>query len=520
MEKALIEESARYNLGHLLRQLPIVKVLPFNKKKAAIYQYKTLFKLLTEAKDTVYGREHNFDAILASQDIVASFSKLPIRDYLGMKPYWQRAFEGEKDVAWPEGVSYFALSSGTTDNASKYIPVTQQMLKSIKRAGTRQLMQVARTDFPKDYLTKDYLFVGGSTDLEFNGNNYSGDLSGITTSNLPIWMQRFSKPEPYIKSQKIWADKIDMMVKNAPDWDIAMIAGVPAWIQILFERIIHEYKLNTIHDIWPHLSVYVHGGVSFRPYKKSFDKYLSKPLKYFETYLASEGFVAFQMKENSKGMRLVFKNGVYYEFIPFNSKNFDFNGELLPTAKCIDFSAVQENTDYAIIISTCSGAWRYLIGDTVRFTDINLCEIEITGRTKHFLSLCGEHLSVDNMNEAVSKAADDLGIEINEYTVKGVRAGNGFVHKWYLALDENTVDVTLLKQKLDFYLKASNDDYRVERQHALKDIEINILPKDVFLSWMDSRGKSGAQNKFPRVMNDILYQQWLQFIEQATIEAT
>jgi len=502
----------KFNLGHLLKSVTLVKILTFNNAKTNIFQQKTLIKLLSKAQNTIYGRAHNFENILASDNIVEAFATLPITDYLIMKPYWQQSFKGDADVAWPGVVSYFALSSGTTDSGSKYIPVTLEMLSAIKKAGRRQLIQIAKTDFPKDFLTKDYLFVGGSTDLEYNGNNYSGDLSGITTGNLPIWVQRFSKPEPFIKEQKVWLDKIEMMVENAPNWDIAMIAGVPAWILILFEKIIERYNLASIHDIWPNLTLYAHGGVSFKPYLKSFEKLLGKPIKYFETYLASEGFIAFQIKENSLGMRLVFKNGIYYEFVPFNKQNFSSDGNILPHAKAVGLEMVNEHIDYAILITTCSGAWRYLLGDTIRFTDIDQCEIIITGRTKHFLNFCGEHLCVENMNDAILLLSEQLNINIVEFTVKGIKSLQGFEHHWYIGSDEvaNNNDIATL---LDGFLCSLNDDYTTERKHALSKIKVTLLPSNIFLAWMEKEEKIGSQYKFPRVLSDEKYQDWLNFTQ-------
>ena len=511
MSKGL--ENQRFKLDQLFREGKPGPLRLFKRNKAIQSQHKTLRMLLTEAKNTIFGKEYNFTEILNLDELEVAYQAVPISSYLAMKPYWQRAYEGEENVCWPGQISYFALSSGTTDASSKYIPVTDKMLKNIKKASVRQLFHVAKTDLPKDYLTKNYLFVGGSTDLEFNGNNFSGDLSGITTSNIPVWMRRFSKPEPHIRNQKEWDHKINMMVEQAPNWDVAMIAGVPAWIQMLFERIIKTYDLNTIHDMWPHLCVYVHGGVSFKPYQQSFEKYLAKPLKYFETYLASEGFIAFQVREQDKGMRLVFRNGVYYEFIPFNEMNFDSNGDVRTGASIINVSQIKPDVDYAIVITTCSGAWRYILGDTIRFINTDKFEMVITGRTKHFLSLCGEHLSVENMNAAIVALSEELGHEITEFTVKGTIQNGHFGHQWYLACDE-ALDVDFVKTRLDKLLKEANDDYRVERKFALRNIELTVLPKSAFIDWMEQRGKLGAQNKFPRVMNDQLYASWLAHVKQ------
>lgn len=483
------------------------------KKRAAIQsQIKTLQILLGEGMHTAFGNDYSFKKILESKDVAQAFQQVPIHSYLDIKPYWQRAYEGEKNVCWPEDIKYFALSSGTTDASSKYIPVSKRMLKNIRKAGVRQLWHIAKSDLPKDHLTKNYLFVGGSTDLEFNGNNYAGDLSGITTSNIPLWMRRLSKPEPEIKNAKEWNHKINLMVENAPNWDIAIIAGVPAWIQLLFERIIETYQLNDIHDIWPNLSVYVHGGVSFKPYRKSFEKLLARPLKYFETYLASEGFVAFQVRERSEGMRLVFRNGIYYEFVPFNEENFDTNGDLKEGAKSINIQHIEEGVDYALIISTCSGAWRYLIGDTVRFVDAERFEIAITGRTKHFLSLCGEHLSVENMSAALEMVSKELELEFGEFTVKGTNIDGKYGHHWHVACT-GKVDSQKVLKALDEKLMLVNDDYRVERKFALKDIQLDLLHPQIFTEWMEKRGKLGSQNKFPRVMNDQLYMDWVKFVQ-------
>ena len=511
----LTPDKQRIKISQLMKESGSRGLQNFKRKAIIQSQAKTLRLLLSTASSTEFGSIHHFSKILEEKEIEKSFQSVPLHSYLDIKSYWQRAYEGEENICWPGTISYFALSSGTTDAASKYIPVSAKMLKNIKRASVRQLWHIAKTDLPKEHFTKHYLFVGGSTSLEFNGNNYSGDLSGITTSNIPIWMRGRSKPEPFIKNQKEWDHKINLMVEQAPKWDIAMIAGVPAWIQILFQKIIATYKLDSIHDIWPNLSVYVHGGVSFTPYKKSFEKYLTKPLKYFETYLASEGFIAFQYREQSEGMRLVFRNGIYYEFIPFSSENFDSAGNVKESAKAITLEEVQEQVDYAIVISTCSGAWRYILGDTVRFTDLQRFELIITGRTKHYLSLCGEHLSVDNMNDALNKVCDDLQIVINEFTVKGLNIEGGFGHHWYIGVDEE-VEVELLKAKLDESLKEINDDYRVERMFALKYLNVTLLPNEVFIKWMKKRGKVGAQNKFPRVMNDQLYKDWIEFVKMSS----
>lgn len=486
-----------------------------NQPKAFDVQTNVLRKLIEKAKDTEFGKAHGFEELYFSTNISEDFAKkVPVGDYSSMFPWWERARDGEKDIAWPGKVNYFALSSGTSEGASKYIPITADMLKTIKRTSTRQLLSIARTDdLPKDAMTKDSLMVSGSTDLDYNGINYSGDLSGITTGNLPLWFQPFSKPVKETRKKKDWQEKIDEMVRDAKKWDVGMVAGVPAWIQILFEKIIDYYKLETIHDIWPNFQVYIHGGHAFAPYKKAFEKLLGRPIHYFETYLASEGFLAFQATADAEGMKLQIKNGIYFEFIPFDSENFTEEGTIKPNAKALTLMDVEMGKEYAPIISTCSGAWRYLIGDTIKFVDFKNLEVVITGRTKHFLSLVGEHLSVENMTKAVSTLSDEMNIEMREFTVCGERYDNLFAHHWYIACDD-ALDHTNIKERLDALLCELNDDYAVERKHALKEVIVDIVPTKYFLQWMEMRGRLGSQNKVPRVMKGEMMESWKSFVHE------
>jgi hypothetical protein len=502
-------------IKHILEQS---KNLQFNRmisaKKGHEFQLKTLKKLIQKAQFTEFGKAHQFDLILESDPLDLAFKRrVNAGDYLSMLPWWNRSKNGEPNITWPGKVDYFAVSSGTTDNSSKYIPVTTEMQKAIQRGSLRQIISIARTDVPKDHILKNWLMMGGSTELEYNGVFYSGDLSGITTSKIPFMFQRITKPETEIKQEKDWNEKIQKMTREAVNWDIGIIAGVPAWVQMLFESILDHYKISNIHELWPNLEVYIHGGVSLKPYKKGIDKLLGRPIKYFETYLASEGFMAIQQKENASGMRLLFKNGIYFEFVPFNEKNFNSNGELSRQAASLSLLEVDEHTDYALLISTCSGAWRYLIGDVIRFTNLKNCEIEIIGRTKHFLSLCGEHLSVDNMNQALQLTSNELGVELIEYTVSGIPHPDGyFAHHWYIGYDGNILEKNLVKNTLDKHLKILNDDYRLERTAALKDIYVDLIPNHLFINWMEEVGSFNAQSKFPRVMKGDKLTSWKHFI--------
>ncbi len=492
-------------------------MLPFEALKPKSYsaQKRTLKKLLRKASITAFGEHYHFSELLKEKDIVGAFrEKVPIYDYNSIfKKWWYRSLHGEPFVCWPGKVKYFALSSGTSEASSKYIPVTGDMLRAIKKTSIRQIISLAQYDFPGEFFEKGILMLGGSTHLQYNGTYYEGDLSGITTGNIPFWFQHFYKPGRRISKERDWPTKLEEIIKKAPDWDIGVICGVPAWIQILLERIIEKYNLKTIHDIWPNFSIYVHGGVSLAPYHKGFEKLLGHPVTFIETYLASEGFIAFQTRPNTDAMSLELDNGLFMEFVPFSNDNFDDDNNIKPNATALTIKEVEEGKEYALLISSCAGAWRYLIGDTIKFTSVKRNEIIITGRTKHFLSLCGEHLSQDNMNRAIQMLEDEFNIEVREFTVAGIKHGSMFAHKWYMGIDSK-IDADIVKIKIDEYLKILNDDYRVERIAAIREVFAEVLPTEVFYAWMKEKGKEGAQNKFPRVMKDEKLADWESFVEE------
>jgi hypothetical protein len=354
--------------------------------------------------------------------------------------------------------------------------------------------------------------VGGSTDLKYNGIYYEGDLSGITTGTVPFYVQRYNKPGKKIAKERSWELKLEEITKNAKDWDIGIICGVPAWIQILFERIISEYKVDTIHDIWPNLRVYIHGGVSFAPYKKGFEKLLARPITYIDTYLASEGYVGFQSRQESESIKMMLDNGIFFEFVPFNETNFDSEGNIKEDPQTLHIDQVEEGVEYALLLSTCSGAWRYLIGDVIKFTSLENYEIIIAGRTKQFLSLCGEHLSQDNMNRAIEIVSDELNIDIKEFTVAGINYETMFAHHWYIGTDDN-VDVKVLRKRIDEVLMELNDDYKVERIAALKEVIVDVLPANVFYDYMQSKGKVGSSYKFSRVLKNEKLADWENYLK-------
>lgn len=498
----------------------IAKALRLPENSPKRQQIRVLKKLLKRARYTAFGQRFRFDEILASRHPAKKFQQgVPTYDYNKIyEEWWKRTLDGEPDVCWPGHIKYFALSSGTSESASKYIPITNDLMRGNRIIMIKQLMSLrSYENIPLKTFGKGFLMLGGSTDLQKGPGYYAGDLSGITAKKQPFWFSPFYKPGKKIAQVKDWNKKLEQIVEEAPNWDIGFVVGVPAWIQMCMEMIIERYQLKNIHEIWPNLHFFAHGGVAFEPYKKGFEKLLARPLAYVETYLASEGFIAYQDHQYATGMKLVINEHLFLEFVPFDEKNFDADGNLVEQPEALMIHEVEEGKDYAILMSTTAGAWRYLIGDTIRFVNKENAEIIITGRTKHFLSLVGEHLSVDNMNKAIQLVSEELNLDIPEYTVAGIPFGNFFAHHWYLACDDkaNTEEI---KQKIDQKLCALNDDYAVERKSALREVLVDVLPEKTFLDFMASKGKVGGQHKFPRVIKGKMLQDWQAFIgtHQAT----
>ena len=483
-------------------------------------QIRVLKKLLKKARFTEFGQHYRFDAVLLSKHPGKKFQELvPVHDYNKIyQGWWKKTLEGVPDVTWPGKIKYYALSSGTSEAASKYIPVTKDLLRSNTINYIRQLISVfGYEEANRKALTKGFLMLGGATDLQKGEAGwYAGDLSGILAKKRPFWFQTFYRPGGRIAAMKDWNQKLHEIVEHAKDWDIGYIVGVPAWCQMCMEMVIEHYKLNNIHEIWPNFGVFVHGGVSFAPYKKGFEKLLGKPIVYIENYLSSEGFIGYKTREHAQGMQLILNNNIFFEFVPFDEKNFDGEGNIVanPDAKMIH--EVELGKEYALLMSTNAGSWRYLIGDTIKFVDMDRHEVVITGRTKHFLSLVGEHLSVENMNRAIEKVSEELNISIPEYTVVGFPYQTFFAHRWYIATND-TPDKEKLKKRLDQTLRDLNDDYATERDSALKEVFIEVLPEESFLEFMKLKGKLGSQHKFPRVMKGKMLEDWNRFLSTGKV---
>lgn len=483
------------------------------RKNPYLSQERTFNKLLVKAKDTAFGRYYGFEDILASANPLRRFQDIvPLCNYDTIHPWWERAERGEADVCWPGTVRYFALSSGTSGAPSKNIPVTKDLIRVTQQASVRQLLVLRRFKVSPSIISKKILTLSGSTTLQYYGNHYKGDVSGIHAKHIPRVMKTLQKPGRRISGAPNWESRLRLMVQNAPKWDIGVVAGVPAWLDILMERIEQRYKVDNIHAIWPNFQAYIHGGVAIDPYRKKLQEHFARDVAFIETYLASEGFIALQSHPGSLGMELLAEHGIFYEFIPFDDDHFDGEGQLRDNhARTLTAAEVELGKPYALVMSSCAGAWRYLIGDVVRFVNNDPPELVIEGRTKHFLSLVGEHLSVDNMTQAITRTADRLGVSFPEFGVAGLQHDARFAHQWFIACDEKA-DSDEVQRILDEELVRVNDDYAVERRHALAHMFVKILPNQVFIDYLARLGKAGGQSKFPRVLKGKQYDGWQEYL--------
>ena len=350
-------------------------------------QKKVLKELLDKAKDTQFGKQYNFVSILESHTIPKAFSEaIPYHDYNKItEEWWSKTIEGEPDVAWPSSPDFFALSSGTTGKKSKRIPVTKDMLDSITRAGRQQVFAMSNFDMPADFFEKEIMMLGSSTNLQERDGKKEGEISGISASNIPFWFKKYYKPGDEIAKIDDWDDRVLSIAKNAKNWDIGALSGIPSWMELMLKKVIDYHNADDIHQIWPNLQAFTSGGVACDPYEKSFNALLGHPIQIIDTYLASEGFIACQVRPETTSMKLITDNGIYFEFVPFEPKYVNQNGSLTDDAPSLTLDEVEEDVDYVLIISTVSGAWRYIIGDTIAFTDVERAEIKITGRNIRFV---------------------------------------------------------------------------------------------------------------------------------------
>ena len=480
-------------------------------------QQNVLKELLEKASDTQFGKHYGFSEILNSENIQKAFAqKVPYHDYNKIsKEWWSKLLEGEEDVTWPGSPDYFALSSGTTGKTSKRIPVTDAMISAIRGTGIKQVEALSNFDLPAEFFEKEIMMLGSSTDLKEKDNHEEGEISGISAANIPSWFEGYYKPGKEIAKIDEWDERVERIAKNAKNWDIGALSGIPSWMELMMKKVIEHHNLETIHDIWPNLQVYTSGGVAFEPYEKSFNKLLSHPITVIDTYLASEGFIAFQERPETDAMKLVTDNGIYFEFVPFEPEYINQDGSLTENAPSLTISEVEEDTDYVLIISTVSGAWRYIIGDTIKFTDVERAEIRITGRTKFFLNVVGSQLSVNKMNAALRELEQEFDIEIPEFTLAATRIDNEFHHHWFLGTDA-TINNIKLAEALDEKLKNANKNYKVARSKALKGVKVDVVPTETFSEWSGAQKKKGGQVKMERVMSEEKFEEWKEFATSFT----
>lgn len=485
-----------------------------NKGKQYYHQVITLVKLLEKAKNTKFGKEHQFKAVLSDDEAVDGFqANVPITEYTEFYENWLKdCIEGKRDIIWPGRIRHYALSSGTTGSPSKRIPITIQTIRSFQKTTMKQLSTLHELDLPDAYYEASILVIGGSTKLTKRETHIEGDLSGILKKYTSPVVTPFTKPGEKITRLKDWNEKLELMVEKAPEWNIGTVAGVPSWCILLMEKVIERYNLKSIHDIWPNFHVYMHGGVFMAPYVSRLKKVLGQEVHCLDTYLSSEGYFGYQAAPDRKGMELLLNNGIFFEFVPFNSEYFNEDGTLQNPNLAFALNEVEEGVDYALVISTNAGLWRYMIGDLVRFVDKDRFEIIITGRIKQFVSLVGEHLSLDNINTAIDVTGKEYNTDFTEFCLfadeKELR------HHWFIGIDEQGLDSAEVMMRLDKKICEINDDYTSSRKYNLKKPVLRIIPTQAFYGFLESIGKLGAQNKFPRVLVAAQAEKWLNYLDE------
>ncbi|WP_432411196.1 GH3 family domain-containing protein [Rasiella sp. SM2506] len=478
-------------------------------------QEKVLEEMLDTAKNTAFGKYYGFSKIMEAPNVQEYFAaSVPYFDYHQMKAdWWDQTIKGLEDVTWPGKPSYFALSSGTTGKSSKRIPVTDAMIDAIRTAGIKQVGALSNFEMPTDFFEKEIMMLGSSTDLAKRDEFLEGEISGISASNIPFWFRGYYKPGEDISKIDDWDTRVATIARRAKEWDIGALSGIPSWMELMMKEVIAYHNAETIHDVWPNLQVFTSGGVAFQPYEKSFRALCAKDVTVIDTYLASEGFIAFQQRPETTSMKLVTDNGIYFEFVPFKPEYIEEDGSLSQDAPALTLAEVETNQDYVLIISTVSGAWRYLIGDTIAFTDVERAEIKITGRTKFFLNVVGSQLSVNKMDTALRELEEEFDIKIPEFTLAAVKINDEFHHHWYLGTDSK-VDEVKLSEALDAALKKANKNYSVARSKALKGVKVTTVSPEVFHEWSGASKKKGGQVKMARVMDEKKFADWEAFVKK------
>ncbi len=459
-------------------------------------------KLLFAGKDTIYGKEHFFGDV---QNVQQFKERVPIQNYDSLKPYIDRLRSGEQNVLWNTPIRWFAKSSGTTAGKSKFIPVSEESLEECHFKAGKDMLSIYCNNHPDSQLfSGKSLTVGGSHQIgQLNSNSNQGDLSAILMQNLPFWAQFVTTPNLSIALMDEWESKIEMMARATMAENVTSLAGVPSWTLLLLKHILKIASKENLLEVWPNLELFFHGGVSFHPYKEQFQELIpTARMNYFETYNASEGFFGMQDQTNSDELLLMLDYGVYYEFLPMDQNH-------LEHPQTLSLEEVQLNVNYALIISTNGGLWRYKIGDTIKFTSLSPYRIKISGRTRHFINAFGEELIIENAEQALSKACEKTHAIIKEYTAAPLfyhETRNG-THEWLIEFERAPADLNLFKDLFDNALKAINSDYEAKRYNnmLLCPPIIKAVPTFTFYHWLKSKNKLGGQHKVPRLSNDRKY---------------
>lgn len=468
------------------------------RKYPAETQQEVLTRLLAHGRNTAWGKEHGYSSVTTHDQFVRN---VPLQGYEEFMPWVERLRAGEKDLLWPGEVRWFAKSSGTTSAKSKFIPITEESLEQTHYRGTKDclVLYTALNPSTKIFLGKG-LTLGGSHQINnFSNNSLYGDLSAILIENAPAYADLIRTPPAHIALIEDFEVKMKLITEKTIDMNITSISGVPSWNLVLIRNILQATGKENLHEVWPNLEVFFHGGVSFAPYREQYRELLPDPkMHYMETYNASEGFFAIQDDLSDSSMLLMLDYGVYYEFIPAEESYSD-------NPRTLTISEVEKGVNYAIVISTDGGLWRYAIGDTVEFTSLYPHKIRITGRTKHFINVFGEEVIIDNAEKALEKACLDTEAHVSEYTAGPVFMGTQTrgSHEWVIEFDREPDDIENFTTLLDTALQAVNSDYEAKRYKDLTLARplVRVVPPGTFYKWFREKDKLGGQHKMPRLSN-------------------
>ncbi len=461
-------------------------------------QREVLQDLVTSAQYTEFGRKYNFSNLFTIRDFK---NAVPIHEYNDLKPYIERIMNGEQNILWNTPIYWFAKSSGTTNDKSKFIPVSDESLEDGHFKASKDVLSMYYQFKPdSELLTGKGLVLGGSHNINpMNNEAQYGDLSAVLLQNTPFWGHWLRTPDLSIALMDEWESKIEKLAESTIKENVTSISGVPTWTLVLFRRILELTGKRTMSEVWPSLELYMHGGVSFAPYKEQFQKLIGKEINYLEMYNASEGFFAAQDIPGEEGMLLFTDHGSFMEFMPVHEY-----GKKDP--QTIGLHEVEIGRNYALIISTNGGLWRYMLGDTVQFTSLKPFRIKVSGRLKHYMNAFGEEVIVDNSDKAIAIASEKTGAVVNDYTAAPVyfsESSNG-AHEWLVEFEKAPASLEDFTKELDIALKNINSDYEAKRHKsiALRMPIIHAIKKGAFAEWLRSKGKLGGQHKVPRLSNE------------------